>query len=591
MADLTADEQVINQLRTLTLPGENEHRSRVRRYDRSYEVWRATAPRPASLEPWQSKLRVKYGMQVIDTALVNIISGEPRCIVRPRGPEDETGAKAMQAVLDYMVREDHMVEKRPVFAQQALVYGVTAAKNHWLYKERTDKGRSFYTDPYTGQQLVNYTSETIVERDGPTFEPLNVYYTFWDPNAADADSLTWVSVDYWVDKNHLLLNQHDPETGAGVYHNVRQLLEAGDRGAKQPDQTAQERFLGSGETRRKGLVHLRETWWLNNNEWWVTVVGNGNTLVRNQPSPYWHGRCPIVVANTRPDGFEIVGVPETDLVDHIQEALWTLQNMTIDNLHLTTMRGVTYREGGVTDPNSIVLKPRFKWGVVDHDDIKPFEIQPLSSDVYNERQRLLGDMQLVTGINPYVSGADLNTVDQNTATGVTALQEVASRLLRFKAAQLHYSGYQRSFEMWGGMIQQFLDREIATKIMGDTGREEWRKFTPSEVAGHFDYILEGSEESLSRQQERGEALGLLNAFAPLLAARPDINIKPILEKVASAYDFPNPEALFQAPQQAPPAAPFGGQPQQNNAQLFAQQLNGGQPTQQVANQLQLLPSN
>ena len=55
------------------------------------------------------------------------------------------------------------------------------------------------------------------------------------------------------------------------------------------------------------------------------------------------------------------------------------------------------------------------------------------------------------------------------------------------------------------------------------------------------------------QQERGEAVALLNAFAPLLQVRPDINIKPILERVANAYEFDNPEELFQAPQQAPPA--------------------------------------
>ena len=50
-------------------------------------------------------------------------------------------------------------------------------------------------------------------------------------------------------------------------------------------------------------------------------------------------------------------------------------------------------------------------------------------------------------------------------------------------------------------------------------------------------------------------MALLNSFAPLLATRPDINIKPILERVAIAYDFPNPDSLFAPPPQGPPAAP------------------------------------
>jgi hypothetical protein len=187
---------------------------------------------------------------------------------------------------------------------------------------------------------------------------------------------------------------------------------------------------------------------------------------------------------------------------------------------------------------------------------------------------MLSDMQLVTGINPYVSGADLQTVDQNTATGVTALQEVASRLLRFKASQFQYKGYQRAFEMWGDMIQQFLDRDIWTKITGPDGQETWHQVSPADLAGHFDYQLEGSEESLSRQQERGEALALLNAFAPL-AQLGFVNFKPILERVALAYDFPNPESLFLPPGTQPAAAPTAEQIDQSQQNGNTAQAAGG----------------
>jgi hypothetical protein len=40
-------------------------------------------------------------------------------------------------------------------------------------------------------------------------------------------------------------------------------------------------------------------------------------LLRRQPNPYWHGKKPIVIAQTRPDLFEMVGVSETELVDDI----------------------------------------------------------------------------------------------------------------------------------------------------------------------------------------------------------------------------------------------------------------------------------
>ena len=596
------DDQLVGLVLKHVKPGEDAHSTRRRRYDHSYDVYRASQRRPRSLEPWQSKLRTPYAMQTIDTALVNIQTGAPRCLVKPRHPDTELNAKAMQVIMDYYVGEDHLVEKQPWFAQQGLIYGVTVAKNHWLYQSKvkhtrtwTDEAGGLLPQPYVGPV------EAVI-RDGPTFEVWNIYDCWWDPAGRDVDSAGYVVLRSWLTKDQLLQNactvsgKHERNQCNGVYHNVDELLKAGT--TARPDTTAQERFLSQSGTDRsmqqrgqKDLFELLEVW----TDDTVVVIGSRKILLRNDPNPYWHGKKPIVIAQTRPDLFEMQGIPETELVDHLQDAQWTLQNMTIDNLHLTTMRGITYREGGVADPNALQLRPRFKWPVVDHDDIRPFEIPPISSDVYQERTRLLSDMQLVTGINPYVSGADLSTVDQNTATGVTALQEVASRLLRFKASMLQYKGYQRTFELWGDMIQQFMDRNVAVQITGDDGQPMWLDVSPRDVAGHFNYQLEGSEESLSRQQERGEAIALLNAFAPL-AQLGFVNFKPILEKIAMAYDFPNPEALFIPPGTQPAAAPnsvedwMGQQQQQQQAQLQQAQQQGmqaGAQQQQAQDQQQM----
>lgn len=552
MADL--DPLVQQTLKRLE-PGRKEALTRNARFDRAYDTYRATQPRTYATENWQSKLRVPYARQVIDTAMVNIVSGEPRIKVTPRHPEDELRAKAMQVLLDYYVREDHLVEKQPAFTQQGLVYGITAAKVHWIYDKQQRPGRNVGPDGLVGG--YGDLQEEVV-RDGPTFEPWDVYRMFWTPGARDVDDADYVVLQTYIGKDDLLKNEckagklgHQGPCN-GLYHNVDELLTAG--AAAPPDQTAQlraNRLAANEQSRYRDKFLIEEIW----SDEGLIVLGNKQIMLRRQPNPYWHGRKPIVIAQSMPDLFELLGIPETEAVDHLQQAMWTLQNMVIDNAHLTTMRGITYREGGVTDPNALQLRPRFKWPVSDHDDIRPFEIPPIASDVFTERQRLLADLQLVTGINPYVSGSDLNTVDQNTATGVTALQEVASRLLRFKAAQIHYKGYQRAFEMWGDMSQQFLSQPVWVRIVGQGNQAAWAQVGPNDVVGHFDYILEGSEESLSRQQERGEAIALLNAFAPL-AQLGIINFTPILEKVAAAYNFPNPESLINPPQQPQqPAAP------------------------------------
>lgn len=570
MADTDRFAQVVAGALNRTKAGLDAHDSRRKAYDTAYQTYRASAPRQPGIDPWRSQLRVKYGKQVIDTELVNIVSGKPRAKVLPRHPDDEQAARAMQYVLDYYVSEDHMVEKQPVFVQQALIYGPTVAKNHWLYLKGRKPVRNFMLDP-SGQTVVEgeVAEQDIVLRDGPTFEPWDIYDAWWDPDGRDVDDSDYVVLRSWVSKDYLLRNAYNPDTGTGLYHNVDVLLASGP-GARR-DSSAQETFLRSQQTKRKDKIELWEVW--RDDE--LIVIGNRQVLLRHQPNPFWHKKKPIVIAQAMPDVFEMQGISETEVIDHIQQALWTLQNLTFDQLHMSAMRGITYRESGVINPDALELKPRFKWPVADHDDIKVVDFPPVGNDVFVERERLKGDLQLVSGVNPYVSGSDLGTVDQNTATGVTALQEVASRLLRFKAGMIQYKGYQRTFEQWSEMVKQFLDHDVQVRIVGPGDTVDWRRYGPQDVIGSYDIVLEGTEESLSKQQARGEAIALLNAFAPLVPTGM-VNINPLLEKVAAAYDFPNPQALLAQPQQPIQAAPFGQVPMasQNGA---PQQLMGGRP--------------
>lgn len=531
-----------------TLAGRNEHDHRCREYDRYYDVYRARTHVPLT-EPWQSKLRVPYAMQIVDTALVNLVNGRPKAKVMPRGPEDEAAAKAMQAALDYAVQEDHLTEKEPLFVQQALIYGVTAAKNRWALETTDRMVRRQVTQP-DGSTLLVGGMESVITRDGPTFEPWNVYDIWWDPDARDVDSAEYVVLRSYVSKDQLRALAVNEDAGTGVYHNVDELIAAGTV-SQAPGSTAQERRNRS--EKRKDKYELWEVWRKTRNGLKVTVIGNSKIVLRDTPWPYLNGRKPIVITSVRPDLFDIQGISEIELVDHLQQALHTIQNMRMDNLHLTVMRGVTYREGGVTDPNALELRPRFKWPVADHDDVRPFETAPLPREAYEEQSSLLSQMQLVTGINPYISGSNLDTVDQNTATGVTVLSEVASRLLRFKAKMILEKGFLRTYEQWASMIQQLQDKPFWTRIIGEDGQAAWQQVGPEDLAGNFDVVIEGSEESLSRQQERGEAVALLNAFAPFAGT---VDIGPVLERVGRAYNMPDLAKVMQPPQpQQPPAAP------------------------------------
>jgi hypothetical protein len=564
-----ADEQLVQRILNETKPGLDEHKQRCQRFDRAYDVWRPSKKSIKSPYPWASRMRVPWAMQTLDTALVNIAQGQPRCRVMPRSPEDVPAAKPFQVVMDYYAHQDGVAEKNDWITQQALIYGITVGKNHWLYREGQRVQRRFEQDPLTGETVGSAEPATVILRDGPSMEPWDVYDAFWDPSGRSVDSCSYFVLRSWPSKDDLLRNactvphSHDSEECNGIYHNVGQLIESGTR--KRQSSTSQEDFLGTWKNKRKDTYELWEIWRDNR----LTVVGNRTVLLRDGDNPHWMGEKPIVVACTRPDLFQIQGVPETELVDHLQQSLWTNANLRAENMLLTVHRGITYRESGVIDPDALELKPRFKWPVSDHEDIVFQQPPPLPSEAYTEEQTLLGNMQTVTGITPYVSGADMSGVDQNTATGVTTLAGAANRLLQFKAGKIQKGIWQKTFEQWGSLIQQYMDRPQWVRITGPGNELSFEVVHPQDLSGDYDFILLGTDESLSQQQERTEAMALANALAPYVQMGA-VNPQPLIEKVAMAFGFINPEELAAKPPPQPPTAapgpPGAGPPPVANGQ-------------------------
>ncbi len=469
------------------------------------------------------------------------------------------------------------------------MYGTAIAKNTWGYHE-TGKTQRLYLPDTSGVLQPVVQRANIVERDGPCFEVWDPYMVVMDPNGRDPDSMQYIILRSWVTKDYLLENRLQDD-GTGLYRNVDKLIETSAPSAKQ--ETAHDSFLGGTQQKRAGMFLLEEVW----TDSTLIVIGNGQVLLRAEANPYWHGRKPIVVAQTRPDFFEPYGISETDMVSDIQATMQTLQNMILDALKLTVLRGVTYREGSVVDPAMINLRPEFKWGVTDHDDVRAFEVPQLGSDVYQMLSSLLGDMERVTGVSAYLTGADSSTINQTTATGVTALQSAANTALKFKAGQLHDKVFQRTYEQWGDLIQQYMTDGVELEISGSpqeaqdqgfnvigegSAGKTWIHVDPHEVNGHFRFRLEGSEESISRQTERAEANQALQAATPLIV-QGLVNAEPFLLRFAAANDIMPPESILPPkPAALPPAAPNGQPP---NGQPFGQpNLMNGQPLPAVAQQ-------
>src|SRR6266542_2612036 len=251
-----ADDPLVQQVLNRTKTGEDLHDRLVREYDRSYDTYRAKRKRAPNKPAWESDLRVPYAQQIIDTELVNLVGGKPRPVVKPRRPGDERAAEAMQIALDYFTARDHLAEKQVPFTQQGLIYGGTLAKNQWAYREGVRHSNHFVDDPFSGQRSRFEKSEKIILRDGPTFEPWDIYDAWWEPNARDVESAAYFVLRSWLTADEVRGYAHSDSNPYGIFQNVDELFKTGTRMI--PTMTAQERYIGGKGERRKDRFEILE---------------------------------------------------------------------------------------------------------------------------------------------------------------------------------------------------------------------------------------------------------------------------------------------------------------------------------------------
>lgn len=552
--------QVVSQVLAETLPGLQEHAQRMRRFDRAYNIWRGLSQTTSQTRNMQnpSRMRVKYGMQVIDQEMVNVVQGAPKALCTPRNPNHEGAAKAMEQILAYYGDLDHLAEHEPLIVQQALVYGVSPAKTAWLYRENT-MPRGW--DPVARRWNPGMVS--VVADDRPTMIPWDAYDCWWEPLARDPDNAAYIVFREWPSKDELEQRRKNPDSGMGMLENLDLLYQSGADKTIEP--TAQNQLLGfPGNGIHKGRYELWEIWRDNR----LTIIGNRTVKLYDGPKPYWMPGKPGVIGNSRPDFLRIEGVSETDLVDDLQQGLWTHENMVMDNMKMTVMRGATVRET-VPDINQLVLKANYLWPVTDHDDVRFQDPPPLPPEAYRQRDTLLGAMQYVTGVTPYTTGAGQTQGAGDTATGISVFNNAASKLLEFKARMIALKVYQRAYEQWKDLTQQFLTQPQWVKITGAPPGEEWVQYGPQDIYGDYDVRVEAGEESLNRAQKRTEAVAVANAMAPYITVFPQL-AKPIVQQIGRAYGWSQDELNAALQAVAPPAAPPAAAPtpfQNGNGQL------------------------
>ena len=548
------------------------HNAFVEKVERRYDAYRGiTSPATGGdggrdvKDDWHSDITAPYILQTIEGMLATMLEPRPRCNVKPRPhPEEELPlvlersqrAAVLEDVISYAFDRDHFAEKQRDFMQQDLIAGVTVMKNYWMSERRKVTRLGETTDEILddlGQVVdtISYMDEETVEtliKDDACSEVRDVRDFFWPAQAPSIGKAEFV-----IDRTWESFPSCERKGRDGYYKNVSKLKET--RKSLQDDGTQREKKLRNID-RSEGLVEILEYWTPER----VITVGNRAVVLNDRPNPFWNGRIPFIVCSAMPDAFQIPGISVVEALAQLQEMLWTLQNQRLDVLRMLANL-VTLVRSDVDDPDAFEWAPNAQWPVEDPGQIQQLPIDPTAATITLQAEALLkGDLQNIMGGLPMAGGVDSQSIDQETATGVSIITSIAQRIIQ--ARKQHYLwAYAHLGKDFLLLWQQFVRDDRVVKVVGGPGAIAYKSVSPRDLQGDFDVTIDVTSDSLLRQERRAEAQAMMQLSAsvqPIMAqSGAPLNLRAPYERVLDSFDVADKERYFMtaAPPQLAAATP------------------------------------
>jgi hypothetical protein len=562
-----ADKETVSRVVAELKRAERTGRDRVAQYRSRYRSWVGVLERENDI--WESQLAPKYAFQKIDTLLANLNDAAPKGLVRAcrPGAEEAAAAKAMQKAINEFRRRDGWAKTRYENVQQTVVMGLSPVKTDYRYERGLERWRELEAapldpltgavalDPNTGQPIV----PRLVEKSGfvsrwnqPRATVIPVEDFLWDPSATRAADCAWMAARYWVTAKHL----KDMEK-LGVYKNVAEACET--RSGRKSSDTG----IGMIPVDRTGRIFIWEYWERDR----IITIANNTVLLRDDINPYWHGELPFSISTTLPDLYRVEGFSEIELIAELQAALWEFLNQRIDNTRFITNAAIVMQEGTTISENSF-----YPGAVITTDGDPTRSVMPWTPNIsivgpaLEAERDLKADMDDITGVTPYVSGAGSQTLDQQTATQISTFASMAGRRLEQKRNLLFSTDVDKGLQEIA-LIQQFVNEPIPIRGAENAdGSHEWTTVLPQEIVNALlEYEIEESSESIDRQIRRQESMMLANLGmqlqGPIAQEGKMLLVSKLFSDTLDSFDR-DAESYFQPlpppPAPAAPAAPAPG---------------------------------
>lgn len=525
------------------------------KWDRFYKLYRSKLDRQNY--PWQANIFVPYAFSTVETIVPRLISTKPQIDVMPREDGDSVYAELQSKIIDYQWDQMDMDRMLPDMIRQFLIYGTSIMKMGWE-KVEAEVEEKIEVDPEFPELGKKEVKVKKVIKDMPTCELVDLYDFFWDPNGYDIDSCSWVAHRTWRSYDYLMSKQRQ-----GIYKNCALLKDAagkmymGENDLAERNETqdiSDPKTFATGGKNEKNIEVIE--YWENDR---VVTLANRSVVIREEDeNPYEYGKKPFIRVVDQSVPKEFCGIGEIEPIETLQYELNDMRNQRMDNASMILNRMWIVANSANVDEDELVSDVG---GVIHTDDINGITavtMPELPNSSYREETLIKADIQQTTGITDYTKGVASDALANETATGISLMQEAGNARLRLKMMNLE-KAVQEIGEWMISLNAQMITDEKVIRITGDMGNE-WVTAKPDDIMDNFDVRVQaGSSLQENDAIKRKQAMEMYQIFAQ----NPLVDQTELIRRVFQSRNEKNIDKLLvQAPQLPAMAPTTGDQSQQ-----------------------------
>jgi len=504
-----ANEKIATEIRKKISTAYNWRDPLKQKWDRYYKLYRSYLEKKNY--PWQSNIFVPYAFSTVETIVPRLVSNKPQIDVLPREKGDTDYAHVQSLLIDYQWDQMDMEALMPDMIRQFLIYGTSIMKVGWerIEEEVTEKVE---IDPEFSELGSEEIKVTKVTKNQPTVELVDLYDFFWDPNGYSIDTCTWVAHRVYRSYDYLMAKQKQ-----GIYKNINLLkpvsdkmyMDENDKSERQGARNISDPkgYLAGGANEKN--IEVFEYW----EDGKVVTLANRKFVIREEKkNPNAHGKKPFIRVVDQSVPKEFCGIGELEPIETLSYELNDMRNQRMDNVSLIMNKMWILDNAADVDEDELVSDVG---GIIHTNDVNgvvPVQMQEVPHSSYKEETLIKGDIQQATGITDYTKGVASDALANETATGISLMQEAGSSRLRLKMMNVEEAVKQIG-DFMISLNKQNITEDMVVRVTGDLGID-WIDIKPEEIRDNFDVrVQSGSTLEENDAIKRKQAMEMYQLFA------------------------------------------------------------------------------